>query len=309
MAEIEHAPTERGGWLTLAITVLVCFGLAEIAIRYVPPDISVLGDMILLVDDPVGYRMKPHLDVAFDGLFAPLPETVRWQTNAQGYRRDGLVEAATSQRRVATFGDSETFGWSVAIADTYQNQLEQAANDLEVLNFGVPGYNTTNVALAMADLVPRYSPEVIVYLFNKNDFDPPIEVAATFFRSHLLGRIRYLWQIWVKREERKRIRESMERKLVAAADLAQMAEVASSNRATLVIAFMRWRNWQELRPVLGPDHPVVVGEAAGSIRIVNAEPALNGVPELDDHLAPAAYRNLAALLCEAALGCESALSD
>lgn len=302
--EIETQP-QSGGWLTFAVTLVLLAGALEIGIRYVPPDISVLGDMVLLVDEPVGYRMKPNLDVAFDGLFEPLPNPIRWQTNAQGHRRDGLIEPDTHACRIATFGDSETFGWSVELEDTFQARLETSTEDLQVLNFGVPGYNTTNIAMAMADLVPRYQPDQIIYLFNNNDFDPPIEVAATFFRSHLLGRIRYLWQVWATREERKRIRESAERRMVAAADLAEIAATAEAAGAALNVAFMRWRNWSELQPYLDEQHPLNRGLASGRVQVLNAEPALSGIPELDDHLAPEAHRNLTTLFVEAGIHCQS----
>lgn len=308
MAEQTNTGPRFGSWLTLTLTTLLLLGAAEVGIRFVPPDISVLGDMILLVDEPVGYRMKPNLDVQFEGLFEPLPAPVRWQTNGQGHRRTGPISETTNRCRIASFGDSETFGWSVAIEDTFQARLEAAGNDLQVLNFGVPGYNTTNVALAMADLVPRYRPDVVIYLFNKNDFDPPIEVAATFFRSHLLGRVRYVWQIWVTRDERKRIRESVERKMVAVRDLSLMAEASAAEGATLIIAFMRWRNWQELRPYLDAAHPLIRQMSAGKAEIVNAEPALADIADLDDHLAPAAYRNLAALLSNAPASCNPAFA-
>ena len=213
--------------------------LLEIALRFLPPDLTVLRDLVKYVDEPIGYRLKPDVEIEFNGLFERLPKPVIWATNGQRIRHDSDYPVTPAGRRIATFGDSETFGWSVSLEDTFQEHIERLDPEVEVINFGVPGYNTTNILYAMREQLPRYRPHVITYLFNKNDFDPPVYVSDTAFSSHLLGRLRFLWQIVFTREERKLIRRSDERSRVAAADLGEMALLAQSHEAFFVLAFMR----------------------------------------------------------------------
>jgi hypothetical protein len=271
--------------------------LLEIVLRFLPPDLTVLRDLVKYVDDPIGYRLKPGANIEFKGLFERLPEPVTWATNSQRIRHDSDYPSTPAGRRIATFGDSETFGWSVSLEDTFQKHIERLDPGVEVINFGVPGYNTTNILLAMREQIPIHRPHVVTYLFNKNDFDLPVYVSDTAFSSHLLGRLRFLWQIVFTREERKRIRRSDERSRVAVADLGEMALLTQSHNATLVLAFMRDKDLARIQQFLEEDHPLRRALASGKAILVSVEPALAAIATIDDHLIGPAYRALALQLC------------
>jgi hypothetical protein len=183
------------------------------------------------------------------------------------------------------------------LADTFQEQIERLAPEVEVINLGVPGYNTTNTLHAMEERIPRHRPNAVLFLFNKNDFDLKVHVSDTAFSSHLIGRLRFLWQIVFTREERKRIRASEERSLVAVADLGRMVQLAQSHDALFVLAFMRDKDMVRVERFLPNGHPLRRALAAGQARMLSVEAALADIPTADDHLTAPAYANLARQLC------------
>jgi lysophospholipase L1-like esterase len=95
--------------------------------------------------------------------------------------------------RVVCLGDSFTFGWGVEDGETYPVQLEEAladlvtaraagdtgssgprssAVDVEVLNVGLPGYNTWQEHRLYEKLVRPMKPDVVVLGWYLNDLDP-----------------------------------------------------------------------------------------------------------------------------------------
>ena len=95
--------------------------------------------------------------------------------------------------RVVCLGDSFTFGWGVEDGETYPVQLEANLKDLlaartasqgstsgprrsvrsaEVLNVGLPGYNTWQEHRLYEKLVRPMAPDVVVLGWYLNDLDP-----------------------------------------------------------------------------------------------------------------------------------------
>ncbi|MDG1984744.1 MAG: GDSL-type esterase/lipase family protein [Planctomycetota bacterium] len=95
--------------------------------------------------------------------------------------------------RVVCLGDSFTFGWGVEDGETYPVQLEanlknllaartasqvapsgprRSARDAEVLNVGLPGYNTWQEHRLYEKLVRPMAPDVVVLGWYLNDLDP-----------------------------------------------------------------------------------------------------------------------------------------
>ena len=94
-----------------------------------------------------------------------------------GLRDRGFPEASPDGVfRVAAIGDSVTYGGGVEQLATWPKQLEVLMNDgrargadVEVINFGVPGYNVRQIAERMRVLGLRYEPDLIVYGYVLND--------------------------------------------------------------------------------------------------------------------------------------------
>ncbi len=182
--------------LTLvSISVLLSLCLVEIGLRFVPPDLGKLSQLAIATNDARGYAPRPHSVVHFTGLFSSLTQPVMWQINPQGVRAAQSVKPYPDRFRIATFGDSETFGWAVNLPDTFQKQMEAIDQRVEVLNFGVPGYNVSNIADHVELHAVRFHPQLILYLVNKNDFDLPVRVNPFVVSSSLLLRLRLVYQI------------------------------------------------------------------------------------------------------------------
>jgi lysophospholipase L1-like esterase len=96
--------------------------------------------------------------------------------NSGGFRGpEYALSPPAGVHRIALLGDSETFGMSLRESETLAGCLEAQLRSLkpdgsfEVLNFGVPGYNTQQEAARLESRVLQYNPEMVVLLYCFND--------------------------------------------------------------------------------------------------------------------------------------------
>ena len=129
---------------------------------------------------------------------------VEYRVNAEGLRGPEVtVEKPDGVRRVAVLGDSIAFGYWVAEEDTFGRQLEAMLNDLrgdgtpvEVLSFGVPGYNLDQEIETLRSRALAFEPDVVVLAFCLNDlegifsYELGLVQDRTTRRRSLLGRLR-----------------------------------------------------------------------------------------------------------------------
>jgi len=129
---------------------------------------------------------------------------VEYRVNAEGMRGPEVaVEKPDGVRRVALLGDSIAFGYWVAEEDTLARQLESTLDEVrgdgppvEVLSFGVPGYNLEQEIEMLRSRALRFDPDVVVLAFCLNDLEGIfsyelglVQDRATRRRS-ILGRLR-----------------------------------------------------------------------------------------------------------------------
>lgn len=117
--------------------------------------------------------------------------------NADGFRGpDYPTELPAGTRRIAVLGDSETFGFTMTEEATLPGCLQTKLNaasggHYEVLNFGVPGYNTIQESRILEAKVFRYNPSIIILYYNFNDpIISPRSMLITktpFHRSYLVS--------------------------------------------------------------------------------------------------------------------------
>ncbi|MFZ5535024.1 MAG: SGNH/GDSL hydrolase family protein [Patescibacteria group bacterium] len=108
-----------------------------------------------------------------------LGKKVEHHINSDGLRDNREYEKDKPENvfRIAVMGDSFTYGLFVGDDDPYPKQLEVLANTcgadkkIEVINFGVPGYDLEMSAYRYDFRIKDYTPDLIVWYLIENDFD------------------------------------------------------------------------------------------------------------------------------------------
>lgn len=122
-------------------------------------------------DDPrLGFELRPASVARAE---------VEYRINAAGLRGPEVtVEKPPDTRRVVVLGDSIAFGYWVAESDAFPRQLEALLNAsrgggprVEVLNFGVPGYNLDQEIETLRARALAFSPDLVVVAFCLNDLE------------------------------------------------------------------------------------------------------------------------------------------
>jgi len=115
------------------------------------------------------FELKPGLEALFKG--------VQVRINSHGFRdRERTLEKPPGTWRIAALGDSVVFGWGVPDEDVFTRQMEARLNkrpdryEYEVLNFGVPAYNTVQEVAGFEARVLAYDPDVVLLVIVDNDF-------------------------------------------------------------------------------------------------------------------------------------------
>jgi hypothetical protein len=182
----------------LVIASLVYMGVSLVAIGYLSMRI------IALVQRSAGNKpsavipfqkdtlSRPESDLP--GFYEPKANTVNEMTpdwlgkkvehhiNSDGLRdkNDYEKDKPADVFRIAVMGDSFTYGLFVGDDDPYAEKLEVLANTkgqcdpqkkIEVINFGVPGYDLEMSAYRYDFRVKDYSPDLVVWYLIENDFD------------------------------------------------------------------------------------------------------------------------------------------
>jgi len=97
--------------------------------------------------------------------------------NSQGLRDiDYPINKPKNTYRIAVIGDSITFGYGVDVNESYPEILEEILNskskiNIEVLNFGVPGYTGIQEFYILENKVLKYDPDLIIIGHYLNDPD------------------------------------------------------------------------------------------------------------------------------------------
>lgn len=133
-----------------------------------------LGMIVEPSDDlRVVYELQPNLDVDFGHH--------RLKTNAEGMResRDYPVARSARSVRIVGIGDSGMFGWDLEPDEDYLSVMETNLNArqdgtlYEVINLGVPGYNTQLEVEMLRNKGLKYKPDLVIVGWCENDFSLP----------------------------------------------------------------------------------------------------------------------------------------
>jgi lysophospholipase L1-like esterase len=152
--------------------IVIAEGAARvIGVRDVTRPAIIARSMDIDVDFPF-MRPDPSLLWAprpgFAGSFLDRPVRI----NSLGLRGPELQRPKPrGRRRIGCFGDSITFGYGVGDAETYPAQLDARLRPggAEVVNAGVTGYSSHQVALRLRDVAEAAELDVALFLVGWND--------------------------------------------------------------------------------------------------------------------------------------------
>lgn len=147
-----------------------------------------LAAIIRKSDDPLlVYELKPNIEMDFGHN--------RLRTNSRGVRtmRELPFEKPAGVVRIVGIGDSGMFGWGVHQGEDYLSVLESNLNArasgrvYEVLNLGVPGYNSQLEVQMLKSRGLAYHPDIVIVGWCDNDFGLPffIPQEGQWFRKDI----------------------------------------------------------------------------------------------------------------------------
>jgi lysophospholipase L1-like esterase len=153
-----------------AATVALALALTEGICRLAEPRFEWLLGPFEIEVDPELLGFEPHHEIGHLDLVTYANEGGYNGSHYPRPRRDHTL-------RIAVLGDSFTFGWGVPAKEAWPALLEERLDvglaplglDAEVLNFGVPGYNTWLQLLHWREVVSGYSPDVVLLGYYSND--------------------------------------------------------------------------------------------------------------------------------------------
>jgi len=290
--------------LSILLPLCLLLSLMEVASRFIPPNLLIFRKLVEVTNDTRPYILKSDINMPFTGMYTKFSPPIEWRTNAQGLREDDFVTPGSNRFRIATYGDSETFGWSVKSEDTFQKQMEAIDPQVEVINFGVPGYNIVNIADHLEKTAFHYHPNLIIYLVHKNDLDNSLKVSKIFRHSEFLLKLRLLYQRWVINPKQKQFRRSPERQKLFAREVDRLIQLCTQHHIPLILTFLNNRNEKIVRE-FGLQQPEItlhtsssLSELLPTLQFVNVKQLLKNFPKKDHHLSSTALRTLAQKLCQ-----------
>jgi lysophospholipase L1-like esterase len=118
------------------------------------------------------------------------------EINDDGYRGRIFPKNKTARVRIATMGDSSTFGFRVLESEAWPRRLEvnlrERGYDVEVVNFGVIGFSVYQGYTMFRGRVQDYSPDILCLAFGAiNEHFPTTGSVDDFEKAKILGSLQY----------------------------------------------------------------------------------------------------------------------
>jgi len=167
--------------LLLVLTTAGTFACAEVAFRaHVRRRFEVKfprdTENLVRLPAPQGFELKPNAAGTFPG-GVDSTRTFAYRTNAHGLRDRDRSGKAPGTKRVLVMGDSYTFGYAVAEEEAYPQVAERLLKErghpgIEVINAGIPDYNSRQERQLLQQLMPVYAADAVVLSYVVNDAEP-----------------------------------------------------------------------------------------------------------------------------------------
>lgn len=120
------------------------------------------------------FDLKPNVDRTFIRTKENGGDTIRWETNENGFRGEPLE--SDSLYRIMVIGDSNIQAQFSTLENTFSHHLEkklatQIGQNIEVINAGVIAYGPDQSYLKLVEQIDIYQPNlVLLNVFADNDF-------------------------------------------------------------------------------------------------------------------------------------------
>lgn len=150
--------------ISLLIAVVIIFLLTfEVVLRLTSAKPVSEFNRIVETNDSRNYKNMPNYGYVENG--------ISYRMNDDGLRDDKNYSENKSTFRIALLGDSVTFGLNVDLNETFGKLIEKELK-IEVLNFGVQGYDTLSEIETLKAQALKYNPDLILLNFIMNDIEP-----------------------------------------------------------------------------------------------------------------------------------------
>ncbi len=209
-------------WVVVPLLFAAAAALALVVARQARQQVAIESDPIDMVDDELGYRLRPDLKgaqlvipgrpvppsfhLSFDARSAGKSSVKRIRefvvdTNSRGFRGPEFGPTpANGTTRVVCMGDSITFGWGVREAEGYVRVAEGEVNRSrgdeaprhEMINAGVPGYGLDVILRYLERDILALQPDLVTVCKLGNlraddplaDFRDKLAAVAALGREH-----------------------------------------------------------------------------------------------------------------------------
>jgi lysophospholipase L1-like esterase len=162
--------------LSLPLFLLVALVIVEIAMRYPPKGTIVYSrhpnPVVQYGLDPGEHEIQGHGNL---GKF-------HVSINRYGMRdKERTVAKIPGTMRIATIGDSITYGYGIEADERFVHHIERtlaakASTSVEVLNFGVPGYNIVQSVARLEVDGLQFDPDLVLLCLVDNDLLPRLPI-------------------------------------------------------------------------------------------------------------------------------------
>ncbi len=122
----------------------------------------------LFISDNNLHLLRPNIQV----LATTSDFSIIYKVNSQGLRdKEYGFTKLKNKIRILSFGDSSTFGEGIEYGERYTDIIENFFPNLEVINFGVPGYGLDQCLIRFTAEGLKYSPDYVIIFISKAIID------------------------------------------------------------------------------------------------------------------------------------------
>ena len=167
--------------LVVVLTTAIAAGWAEATFRWYvhwtfDAEFPPWTENLVAVRGPQVFEFKPKASGVFPGN-VDANQTFAYRTNWLGLRDRDRLGKQPGAKRVLVVGDSYTWGYAVAEDEAFPQTAERLLEergypDIEVINGGVPDYNTRQERQLLERLMPVYRPDAVFLAYVVNDAEP-----------------------------------------------------------------------------------------------------------------------------------------